>query len=325
MKKLPLLSIFAIIALPACKGKKEVPAKTASHAAIVAFVSGKEAKLVTSKGEIAATKGAILQEADKVITGKKSQVDLVLPNKILLRIDQNSTVELREFAQLEGGAQRDRLMLQKGAVFAKVAKLDKKSSFAIQTPTLVAGVRGTQFLTEAGEGGTGKVAVIEGTVGVESQTGEAQEVSEGEQAEVSTNGKVTESKLDEATAAKANTLATVASIKEAELQKLENLLSEQQKLLDQSSGREKIEGMKQDSDRRIQEEKDKATQKIEGLKGQTDTKIQDMKATTEEKVKQSSEKVDTMKGDTQQKIDSMKGSNVEEMKKKQEEMFKKFP
>lgn len=325
MKRLTLLTGVAIFAVVACKEKKETPTKTASHAAIVAFTSGKEVKLITAKGEIAAAKGVLLQESDKVITGKKSQVDLVLPNKILIRIDQNSTVEMREFAQLEGGAQRDRLMLQRGTVFAKVAKLDKKSSFAIQTPTLVAGVRGTQFLTEADESGKGKVAVIEGMVGVESQTGQVQEVSEGEQAEVTATGSVVESKIDEATAAKANTLATVASIKEAELQKLEGMLSEQQKLLDQASGREKIEGMKQDSDRRIQEEKDKATQKIEGLKGQTDTKVQEMKAATEDKVKQSSEKVDAMKGDTQQKIDSMKGSNVEEMKKKQEQMFKKFP
>lgn len=325
MKRLTLLTGVAIFAVVACKEKKETPTKTASHAAIVAFTSGKEIKLITAKGEIAAAKGVLLQESDKVITGKKSQIDLVLPNKILIRIDQNSTVEMREFAQLESGAQRDRLMLQRGTVFAKVAKLDKKSSFAIQTPTLVAGVRGTQFLTEADESGKGKVAVIEGKVGVESQTGQVQEVSEGEQAEVTATGSVVESKIDEATAAKANTLATVANIKEAELQKLEGMLSEQQKLLDQSSGREKIEGMKQDSDRRIQEEKDKASQKIEGLKGQTDTKVQEMKAATEDKVKQSSEKVDAMKGDTQQRIDSMKGSNVEEMKKKQEQMFKKFP
>jgi hypothetical protein len=322
MKKAIVWVIVAALAAVACK---EEPKKKATHAAAVVFVVGKDAKIVTAQGEKPATKGAVLYESDKVITGKKSQVDLVLPNNILMRLDQNTTLEMKELALGEGGAQQDRLMLQRGTVFAKVAKLDTKSSFAIQTPTLVAGVRGTQFMTEADETGKGKVAVIEGKVAVESSTGKTEEIGEGEQAEVSPTGSIVESKIDEATAAKTNALATVASIKEAELQKFQNLLGEQQKLLEQSSGREKIDSMKQDSEKRIQEEKDKATGKIEGLKGQSDSKIQEMKAATEGKVQQNTEKIDAMKGDTQQKIDSMKGSNVEEMKKKQQEMFKKIP
>jgi hypothetical protein len=322
MKKAIVWVIVAALAAVACK---EEPKKKATHAAAVVFVVGKDAKIVTAQGEKPATKGVVLYESDKVITGKKSQVDLVLPNNILMRLDQNTTLEMKELAVGEGGAQQDRLMLQRGTVFAKVAKLDTKSSFAIQTPTLVAGVRGTQFMTEADETGKGKVAVIEGKVAVESSTGKTEEIGEGEQAEVSPTGSIVESKIDEATAAKTNALATVASIKEAELQKFQNLLGEQQKLLEQSSGREKIESMKQDSEKRIQEEKDKATGKIEGLKGQSDSKIQEMKAATEGKVQQNTEKIDAMKGDTQQKIDSMKGSNVEEMKKKQQEMFKKIP
>jgi hypothetical protein len=324
MKKTIVWVIVAGLATVACKEKEE-PKKKASHAAAVVFVVGKDVKIVSPNGEKPAAKGAVLYEADKVITGRKSQLDLVLPNNILIRIDQNTTIEMKEFTVLESGAQRDRLMLQKGTVFAKVAKLDKKSAFAIQTPTLVAGVRGTQFMTEADEGGNGKVAVIEGKVAVESPTGKTEEVTEGEQAEVSSTGVIVENKIDEATAAKTGALATVANIKETELQKFQNLLDEQQKLLDQSSGREKIDSMKQDTDKRIQEEKDKATEKIEGLKGQTDSKIQEMKAATEGKVQQKNEKIDSMKDEAQQKIDSMKGSSVEEMKKKQQEMFKKLP
>jgi hypothetical protein len=325
MKKTIVWVIVAGLATVACKEKEE-PKKKASHAAVVVFVVGKDVKIVSAKGQTAAAKGAVLYETDKIVTGKKSQVDLVLPNNILIRIDQNTTIEMKEFAVGEGGAQRDRLMLQKGTVFAKVAKLDKKSSFAIQTPTLVAGVRGTQFMTEADESGKGKVAVIEGKVGVESSTtGKTEEITEGEQAEVSSTGDIVENKIDEATAAKTSALATVANIKETELQKFQNLLGDQQKLLDQSSGREKIDSMKQDTEKRIQEEKDKATGKIEGLKGQTDSKIQEMKASTEGKVQQNTEKIDAMKGGTQQKIDAMKGNSVDEMKKKQEEMLKKLP
>ncbi|HNJ65017.1 MAG TPA: FecR family protein, partial [Turneriella sp.] len=142
MKKAIIWVLATSMVAVACK---EEPKKKATHAAAVLYVVGKDVKIVSAKGETAAAKGAVLYESDKLVTGSKSQVDLLLPNSILIRVDQNTTVQMKEFAVGEGGAQQDRLMLQKGTVFAKVAKLDKKSSFAIQTPTLVAGVRGTQF------------------------------------------------------------------------------------------------------------------------------------------------------------------------------------
>jgi len=324
MKKLDILMILLATAFVACK---EQAKPVTTHAAAVVFVVGSDARIFTAKGETKAVKGAILHEADKVQTGKKSQVDLLLPNNILIRIDQNSTVEMKEFRLGEGGIQTDRLMLQKGTVFAKVAKLDKKSAFAIQTPTIVAGVRGTQFMTEADESGQGKVAVIEGKVAVESaKTGKTEEVTEGEQVQLNDTGNLVESKMDEATAAKTNALSAVAKIKEQDLQNFQNILGDQQKLLDKAGGADKLKGMMDDSDKRIQDQKDMTKEKVEGLKGQTDTKIQDMKASTEGKVQQSTEKVDTMKTDTQKKIDSMKGGgSIEDAKKKQEELFKKFP
>jgi hypothetical protein len=324
MKKITLIVVLLTLAAIACK---EQPKKIATHAAAVVFVVGSDAKIFTAKGEVKAVKGAILHETDKVQTGKKSQVDVLLPNNILIRIDQNTTVEMKEFGLGEGGIQSDRLMLQKGTVFAKVAKLDKKSAFAIQTPTIVAGVRGTQFMTEADDNGQGKVAVIEGKVAVESaKTGKTEEVAQGEQVQVNETGSLVESKIDEATAAKTNALSLVSNIKAQDLQNFQNILGDQQKLLDKASGSEKLKGMMDDSDKRIQDQKDQTKEKVEGLKGQTDTKIQDMKASTEGKVQQSTEKVDSMKNDTQNKIDSMKGGGaVEDAKKKQEEMFKKFP
>jgi hypothetical protein len=324
MKKLQMFTVFFLAGFGACK---EEPKKVKSHAAVVVFVAGNEAKLFDAKGQSKLVKGTILHESDKIETGNKTQVDLVLPNNILIRIDHNTTVLMQDFGLAEGGIQTDRLMLQKGSVFAKVAKLEKSSSFAIQTPTLVAGVRGTQFMTEVGANGQGKVAVTEGKVAVaSSQSGKTTEVKEGEQVQVTEKGSLEQAKIDPVTAAKTSALSTVANIKEQDLQKFQGILGDQQKLLDKASGTEKVKGMMDGNDNRIQEQKDKTKEKVEGLKGQNETKIQEMKAAQEGKVQENTAKIDQAKEDSQKKIEEMKNNNaVEEAKKKQEEMFKKFP
>lgn len=314
------LLLLAAVAF-ACKEKPK--AKT-SHAAAVVFVVGSDAKVITPAGEKAAAKGIVLQESDKIVTGPKSQVDLLLPNNILIRIDKNSTVLMQEFTAAENGVQHDRLMLEKGTVFSKVARLDKRSTFAIHTPTLVAGVRGTEFMTEADANGTGKVAVIEGKVGVESKSGSSEEVTAGNQANVSASGDTSVGKVDASTQSKLITLSSIADIKAADLQKFQDVLANQQKILDAASGEKAVQEMMQKKDANIQEQKDKAKQLIDDNKAKTDKNIQDMKSLTDEKVKKSSEGVDNQKEATQKKLDSMKDNSVDAAKKKQEDLFKKF-
>lgn len=340
MKNLQIFTISFFVALGACK---EEPKKIKTHAAVVVFVAGNEAKVFGAKGQSKPVKGTILHESDKIQTGNKTQVDLVLPNNILIRIDHNTTILMQDFGLAEGGIQTDRLVLHQGSVFAKVAKLEKSSSFAIQTPTLVAGVRGTQFMTEVGANGQGKVAVTEGKVAVaSSQTGKTTEVKEGEQVQVTEKGSLEQAKIDPATAAKTNELSTVTNIKEQDLQKFQGILGDQQKLLDKASGTEKVKGMMEGNDNRIQQQKDTSKEKVEGLKGQTDTKAQEMKAAQEAKIQENQQKLEQEKQEAQKRLEEAqknsaleearkkqeelnKNNAIEEAKKKQEEMFKKFP
>lgn len=303
MKKLvPILSLAS--ALLVCK---EQPKKAATtHAAAVMFVVGNEAKIVTEKGQTKAVKGAILQQGDSIQTGPKSQVDIMLPGKILIRIDQNTTVAMRSFASAADGSQADKLYLQRGLIFAKVTKLGQHSTFAIQTPTIVAGVRGTEFMTATDEKGAGKVAVTEGQVAVQAGQGAEQAIDAGQQANVSESGSVAPGKIDDATAAQMKQLSTVANITAQQAQIFEDALKQQKEALEKAGGTDKIKVITEENDKKMQEKRDEATKKVEDQKGQTENKIQEMNKGTE------------------QKIDQMKNS-IEEQKKKREELFKKFP
>jgi hypothetical protein len=302
MKRTATLAVLAFTTF-ACK---EQPKKaTATHAAAVVFVVGNDAKVVTAKGQAQAVKGAILQQGDSIQTGAKSQVDLLLPGKILIRIDQNTTVAMREFAAADG-SQSDKLYLQRGLIFAKVTKLGTHSAFAIQTPTITAGVRGTEFITATDEKGAGKVAVSEGTVAVKSDMGEEKAIDAGQQANISDSGTVAETKIDDVTAAQMKQLSTVANITAQQAKIFEDALKQQKEALEKAGGTDKIKGIIDENDKKMQEKRDENTKKIDDQKGQTENKIQEMnKGTTE-------------------KIDQMK-NNIEEQKKKRDELFKKFP
>jgi antitoxin (DNA-binding transcriptional repressor) of toxin-antitoxin stability system len=175
-----------------------------------------------------------------------------------------------------------------------------------------------------------------------SQTGKTTEVKEGEQVQVTEKGSLEQAKIDPATAAKTNELSAVTKIKEQDLQKFQGILGDQQKLLDKASGTEKVKGMIEGNDNRIQQQKDQTREKVEGLRGQNDTKAQEMKAAQEAKVQENQQRIDQEKQEAQRKIEEAqknsaleearrkqeeinKNNAVEEAKKKQEEAFKKLP
>ena len=263
MKKLAPLLILAS-ALVACKEQPKTAATT--HAAAVMFVVGNEAKIVSEKGQTKAVKGAILQQGDSIQTGPKSQVDIMLPGKILIRIDQNTTVAMRSFATAADGSQADKLYLQRGLIFAKVTKLGQHSTFAIQTPTIVAGVRGTEFLTATDEKGAGKVAVTEGKVAVQAGQGAEQAIDAGQQANVSESGSVAPGKIDDATAAQMKQLSTVANISAQQAQIFEDALKQQKEALEKAGGTDKIQKITEENDKKMQEKRDEEAREREMLR-----------------------------------------------------------
>jgi FecR protein len=108
-------------------------------------------------------KGAALQEGDLVQTGPDGRVEISY-NGSTLRLGQNVRLELRQVSQ-QGRAFSARLWL--GSLWLRVHKLLEDESFQVETENGVAGVRGTEFMVEAGpQGGEDRVRVYEGAVEV---------------------------------------------------------------------------------------------------------------------------------------------------------------
>jgi ferric-dicitrate binding protein FerR (iron transport regulator) len=116
------------------------------------------------------SEGAALQEGDVVQTGPDGRVEISTANGNMLRLVQNVRLELRQ------APQRGRTFsahLWFGSLWLRVHKLLQDEWFRVETENGVAGVRGTEFMVEAGvQGNEDRVRVYEGAVEVHDDTGQ---------------------------------------------------------------------------------------------------------------------------------------------------------
>ena len=106
------------------------------------------------------TMGEKVEEGSAIRTGPNSEADILTDQGHHFIIRPDSTLE---FSSLQADDTETRL--ESGRVLSRVKKLKADERFALQTPTAVCAVRGTEFDTTAGEGGT-LVSVYRGVVGV---------------------------------------------------------------------------------------------------------------------------------------------------------------
>ena len=98
-------------------------------------------------------------------TGADSWLEVQFEGDNLIRLQANSMAELRTLATYEDGVRRTVLALLQGTIWAVVGEGE---NFEIQTPGLVAGVRGTTFrLDSAGDEAPPLLKVFEGEVAAE--------------------------------------------------------------------------------------------------------------------------------------------------------------
>ncbi len=106
-----------------------------------------------------------LTKGQMIKTAGKSQCDLQLSASALFRIKSDSVVEIKNlFIDPKTGVEKTALSIQEGSILSKINKLKKDSSMNIETPTAVAGVRGTEFFVAVDKGQNTTVAVQEGKV-----------------------------------------------------------------------------------------------------------------------------------------------------------------
>jgi hypothetical protein len=117
--------------------------------------------------EIGLSSGDLLYAEDVLRTGADSTLEVRTPDGSLLRVRQNSSLRMNDRRLTEGAGSSVSLFL--GRLWCKVSKLLRGRSFHVETPTIVAGVRGTRYEVASYDDGTALVAVEEGNVELETE------------------------------------------------------------------------------------------------------------------------------------------------------------
>jgi hypothetical protein len=134
--------------------------------AFIAYVEGRSDVKSSAGSMRAAKEGGTITYGESILTGKDGLVELKLENGSTIRVAENSV-----FSYSSTGSGTDStpvLATTAGKVHYKLNKALGRSP-TIQTNSMVAGVRGTEFTVFAGRDGSVMLAVDEGIVDVSSQ------------------------------------------------------------------------------------------------------------------------------------------------------------
>lgn len=164
------ISLMCIaLALPglfACRARDD-GADSRSYLTIVRL----QGQVETKTGDALPRKARVgmrLREFSRVITeGKNSVCDMVSPSGTVVRVMGNTTLALRTlYHNKRLRIERSRLRLILGKILVKAKKLADKQDFEVETASVVAGVRGTQFIVSHDPDQGTRVAVRQGKVSV---------------------------------------------------------------------------------------------------------------------------------------------------------------
>ncbi len=166
-----LLFLFVLFPFPLNAEDQAIKVEISEGKAQVTVLDGSASVVKADTTQsIALSKGDFLDKGDRIVTGKKSRMEIKLPDGSYLRFDELSTFELQAVAFNEKTKMRNisvRMVL--GKTWAKVSKFfNRKGFFAISSKTAVAGVRGTDFRMNVNNDDSAILKVYSGEVAVSS-------------------------------------------------------------------------------------------------------------------------------------------------------------
>jgi hypothetical protein len=149
-----------------CKSKKEEAAGPKNLEAVVVFAVGDAKVIHKDKTEEPASLGSVLIEGDMAKTLDGGKLDIQFPDGSTVRISPNTEINVTQLNMGPNNSTNAKIALGPGKLFVKVEKSKKEDNFSVSTPSAVAGVRGTSFVMETGEGANAqaKLKVVEGVV-----------------------------------------------------------------------------------------------------------------------------------------------------------------
>ena len=101
-------------------------------------------------------------------TAKGARAILSFGKKAVITVNEDTVLEVKETAINPDGTIRVKTNLTRGKIWSLVEKLkNEKSRYEVETPTAIAGVRGTTFMVTVNpDGQSSRIGVVEGEVGV---------------------------------------------------------------------------------------------------------------------------------------------------------------
>lgn len=168
MRVLSILTLAMMLALPA---------QAAMYGKFM--VVKRDVKVRKKDGKESAAKvGASVYPGDTIVSGKDSRAKIVMSDRNVIHISPDTVLKIKKYTN-KGKIKNVELQLDQGKVRNNVEnKYDgEKSKFIIKTPTAVAGVRGTQFITSfAKRTRVTEVVTLKGAVTFKSLKGNAKPV-----------------------------------------------------------------------------------------------------------------------------------------------------
>ena len=175
-------------------------------AVIVAAMEGKVSVLINNDDQQGAEvkPGDVIPLGQMIVTGSGSKLTLLLSNGTLVTLIENTRMTVGKFEQTpfesEGKKVSDLqaepsnskvdLDLDMGSVVLKTKKLNKRSSFNINSPAGTAGIRGTEFQMGFDPSSGVQLDVTESTVDFTPPGGQPVPVTQGQGLDVSPSGQV---------------------------------------------------------------------------------------------------------------------------------------
>jgi hypothetical protein len=140
-----------------------------SNQAQVTLLQGKAE--VLRKGETAwrvLQVGSVLSSDDEVRTGEKARIEIQLPDRSILRFDQQTAFKMKAVLfDTQEGSRDVRVEMAAGKTWANVRKVfGSKKTFEVASANAVAGVRDTIWRMEVGSDRSTLIRVYEGSVEV---------------------------------------------------------------------------------------------------------------------------------------------------------------
>jgi hypothetical protein len=139
-----------------------VSCKGASSQAMILFFTGTATIQHVNEQPKPVSVQETVKNGDIIETKDKSSVIVQAGNEFTMRFEENTRVVISSIADLS----KKEISLNKGKVLSRISKLEKGREYMVKTPTAVASVRGTEFLTDFSDGktvvavGKGKVSVV---------------------------------------------------------------------------------------------------------------------------------------------------------------------